>query len=71
MKKKNALQFINEMGNPFSILTKDFEGKKSINFGIYGIPETILINSELSILKKYIGPIDAKDVKEINTIVNK
>tara|TARA_Y100001980_G_C14422922_1_gene213432 strand:- start:47 stop:565 length:519 start_codon:yes stop_codon:yes gene_type:complete len=69
--KKNALQFINEMGNPFSILTKDFEGKKSINFGIYGIPETILINSELSILKKYIGPIDAKDVKEINTIVNK
>tara|TARA_Y100001970_G_C14071784_1_gene769837 strand:+ start:218 stop:736 length:519 start_codon:yes stop_codon:yes gene_type:complete len=69
--KKNALKFLNEMGNPFSILTRDFEGKKSVNFGIYGIPETILINHELRILKKYVGPIDAKDVKEINSIVNK
>ena len=59
------------MGDPFFILTKDPEGKKSINFGIYGIPETILIDNELKILKKYVGPINNKDVKEINRIVNK
>ena len=69
--RKNALKFLNEMGNPFSILTKDLEGKKSVNFGIYGIPETILINNELKILKKYVGPINSKDVKEIEKIINK
>ena len=69
--KKNALKFLSDMGDPFFILTKDPEGKKSINFGIYGIPETILIDNELKILKKYVGPINNKDVKEINRIVNK
>ena len=69
--KKNAIKFLSEMGNPFSILTTDFDGKKSVNFGIYGIPETILINEDLKILKKYVGPIDTKDVREIKKIINK
>jgi cytochrome c biogenesis protein CcmG/thiol:disulfide interchange protein DsbE len=59
------------MGNPFFILTKDPEGKKSIDFGVYGIPETILVNQDLIILKKYIGPLDLKDVNEIKKIINK
>ena len=33
--------------------------------GIYGIPESILINKELTIIKKIIGPIDQKQLKEI------
>ena len=67
----NAKQFLQEMGNPFYILTKDFKGKKSVNFGVYGIPETILINSELVILKKYIGPLSSKDVNEIGKLIKK
>ena len=69
--KKNAMEFLKEMGNPFFILTKDPEGKKSVNFGIYGIPETILINKDLKILKKYVGPLSGKDVREIKRIVKK
>ena len=69
--KKNAMEFLKEMGNPFFILTKDLEGKKSVNFGIYGIPETILINKDLKILKKYVGPLSRKDVREIQRIVKK
>ena len=69
--KKNAMEFLKEMGNPFFILTKDLEGKKSVNFGIYGIPETILINKDLKILKKYVGPLSDKDVREIQRIVKK
>ena len=59
------------MGNPFFILAKDPYGKKSVNFGIYGIPETILINKDLKILKKYIGPLNFKDVSEIKKITQK
>ena len=69
--KKNAMEFLKEMGNPFFILTKDLEGKKSVNFGIYGIPETILINKDLKILKKYVGPLSDKDVREIQRIIKK
>ena len=69
--KKNAMEFLKDMGNPFFILTKDPEGKKSVNFGIYGIPETILINKDLKILKKYVGPLNDKDVREIQRIVKK
>ena len=67
----NARQFLQDMGNPFYILTKDSKGKKSVNFGVYGIPETILVNPELVILKKYIGPLSSKDVKEIEKLIKK
>ena len=47
--KENAKSFLKENGNPFDILTEDKDGKNSVNFGVYGIPETILIDSELKI----------------------
>ena len=60
-KKENALKFLNENGNPYDLLAKDEFGKYSINFGIYGIPESILIDKNLNVLKKFIGPISEKD----------
>ena len=50
--------------------TKDKQGKKAVDFGVYGIPETILVNKNLIILKKYIGPLNIKDVNEIKKIIN-
>ena len=49
---ESAKSFLKENGNPFDILAEDKNGKNSVNFGVYGIPETILIDSELKILKK-------------------
>ena len=69
--KENAKDVLRENGNPFDILAEDKEGKNSVYFGVYGIPETILIDSELKILKKYIGPLNIKDVNEIRKIVKK
>ena len=68
---KNAKKFLNEMGNPFFISTEDPNGKLSINFGIYGIPETILVNDDMTILKKYVGPLDLSDVNEIKRLIKK
>ena len=69
-KKNNAMKFLNDLGNPYTYLAKDYLGKQSINFGIYGIPETILVNSEFTILKKYIGPLSESDFEEIKKIIN-
>ena len=69
-KKNNALNFLNNLGNPFYYLAKDEQGKQSISFGIYGIPESILINKELIIIKKFIGPLNTKDLEEIKKTIN-
>ena len=50
-KKENALKFLDVNGNPYDLLAKDEFGKYSINFGIYGIPESILIDENFIILK--------------------
>ena len=70
-KNINALNFLNELGDPYDILAKDELGKQSVNFGIYGIPESILINKELIILKKFIGPISENDYQYIKNIIKK
>ena len=64
-KKKNANNFLKELGNPYSFVGKDSKGKISILFGVYGIPESILVNSDLVIIKKIIGPIDQIQYDEI------
>ena len=69
--EKDAKKFIEEFKNPYYFLAKDYDGRTSINFGIYGIPETILVNQDLKILKKYVGPLDIKDVNEIKKIIKK
>ena len=70
-KKANAINFLKENGNPYDELAKDELGKNSVSFGIYGIPESILINKDLVILKKFIGPISEKDYNYIKQIVKK
>jgi len=49
--KKNASEYLVDLGNPYNVLLIDTDGKQSVNFGIYGIPESILINSNSWYLK--------------------
>ena len=41
-----------------------------MNFGIYGIPESILIDKNLIIIKKFVGPLSPEDLKSIVEIIN-
>ena len=68
-KKDEAEQFLKELGNPYDHLLIDQDGRFSINLGVYGIPESILLNKELKILKKFIGPLDSKRVIEIIEVI--
>ena len=67
--KKNAKQFLDNLGNPYDYITTDNSGKQSINFGVYGIPESILIDKDLIIIKKIIGPINKKDFDYIKKTI--
>ena len=69
-KKKQAESFLNDLGNPYDFLTKDELGKSSVKFGVYGIPESILVNKDLMILKKFVGPLSIEDYDSIIEIIN-
>ena len=68
-KKELASIFLKDLGNPYRFLLKDIEGKHSVSFGIYGIPESLLINNNI-IIKKFVGPLSLENYKEIKEIIN-
>ena len=68
-KNTQAKKFLSELGNPYDLLAKDKDGKQSVRFGIYGIPESILVNKDFMIIQKFVGPLSSDDYKSIIKIV--
>jgi cytochrome c biogenesis protein CcmG/thiol:disulfide interchange protein DsbE len=53
----NAAKFLSELGNPYAALGTDVSGRSGIDWGIYGVPETYVINKSGLITYKQIGPL--------------
>tara|TARA_B100000965_G_C19556460_1_gene742456 strand:- start:387 stop:905 length:519 start_codon:yes stop_codon:yes gene_type:complete len=69
-KENNAKQFIAKNGNPYELILSDKNGTIAIELGAFGVPETFVIH-EKKIIKKYIGPLDEKNIFEILRITKK
>ena len=65
----NAKKFINDFGNPYSKILIDKDGTLGVEFGVYGVPETFLIDKNKDIIKKFVGPINQEIVNEIKSII--
>jgi len=63
-RNENALRFLGELGNPFSAIGVDPNGKAAIDWGVYGIPESFLVSADGTIIYKRAGPFDEKTLKE-------
>ena len=59
----NARRFLNRYGNPFVATGRDENGRTSIDWGVYGVPETFLIGRDGRIAYKLIGPITGENLK--------
>ena len=66
---KNAKRFINEFGNPYFMIITDKNGIISIDLGAIGVPETFIINKDKKIIKRFLGSLNEKSLKEINLIL--
>ena len=55
--RATALQLLEDEGNPYTVTASDPEGRLSIDYGVYGAPETFLIDRNGVIRYKQIGPI--------------
>lgn len=56
-KPENAARYLSELGNPYDFIGADQQGQVSIEFGVYGVPETFLIDRNGFIRAKYVGEI--------------
>jgi len=65
----NAVDWLKNLGNPYSDIPIDRDGKIAIDWGVYGIPETYIINSKGIIKYRHVGPITKKIYKKINSLI--
>ena len=56
-KDNNAVNFLDSLGNPYFKIGADKSGRVAINWGLYGVPETFIINSEGEIIYRHAGPV--------------
>lgn len=54
---KNAVRFLETLGNPFVAVGADKAGRTSIDWGVYGVPETFVVNASGCITYKHVGPL--------------
>ena len=65
--REDALQWLQHYGDPYKLSAFDPLGRTGIDFGVYGVPETYVVDKEGIIRYKHIGPITQEDLD--NTIV--
>ncbi len=61
---ENAARYLSELGNPYDFVGGDPQGQVSIEFGVYGVPETFLIDKDGIIRAKYVGEITPKVLRK-------
>ena len=67
---KKTTKWLKKLGNPYSNVLIDKNGKIAIDWGVYGIPETFIVNSSGIIKYRHVGPITDKIYKKINLLIN-
>ncbi|MCC6915796.1 DsbE family thiol:disulfide interchange protein [Nitrosomonas sp.] len=61
--RDTAMQWLKQFGNPYEISIVDADGKVGIDYGVYGVPETYVIDKQGIIRYKHIGPVTIESLK--------
>lgn len=60
-----GLAFLRELGDPFQRVGVDADGRASVEWGVYGVPETFVVNGDGEIVYKHVGPIQNDDLDRL------
>jgi len=60
----DARSWLRELGNPYDVVAVDSQGQVGLDWGVYGVPETFVIDADGTIRFKHIGPVDARVIEE-------
>jgi cytochrome c biogenesis protein CcmG/thiol:disulfide interchange protein DsbE len=61
---ENGRRFLGRYGNPFAALGVDPKGRGAIDWGVYGMPETFVVDGNGRIAYKHVGPLTPKSIVE-------
>lgn len=61
-KPADAIRFLGRYGNPYAAIGADTLGHNGIEWGVYGTPETFVLNGRGEIVYKHVGPITAESL---------
>lgn len=64
---QEAKNWLNELGNPYQFTVQDSQGQAGIDWGVYGVPETFVIDSQGIIRHKFTGPLTKESIN--NTLI--
>ena len=71
----NSSFFLLELGNPYTLIGADRSGRTGIEFGVYGVPETFVIDTNGVVVYRFVGPVldadDIEDMREANFSVDR
>lgn len=62
--RDTAIQWLRQFGDPYTVSVVDPEGRVGIDYGVYGVPETYVIDKQGIIRHKQIGPVTVKSLQE-------
>jgi len=63
-KRTDALEWLKSMGNPYILNVQDADGRVGMDYGVYGVPETYLIDKTGVIRFKQIGPLTLESIEK-------
>lgn len=63
-KPEDSRAFLDRFGNPYGRVGVDRSGRTAIDFGVYGVPETYIVDASGRIRYRHVGPLAAADIRE-------
>jgi cytochrome c biogenesis protein CcmG/thiol:disulfide interchange protein DsbE len=63
-KPNNALSFLDELGDPYTAIGADTTGRMALDWGVYGVPETYVVDGNGTIILRFAGPVTERVMRE-------
>lgn len=60
----NAQAFLDELGDPYAAIGTDLQGRMALDWGVYGVPETYVIDGDGTVLLRFPGPVTQRVLTE-------
>jgi len=61
---EQASAWLDELGDPFAKIGADRDGRVAIDWGVYGVPETFVVDGAGRIRHRFVGPLQARDIDQ-------
>lgn len=62
---QNALRFLDQLGNPYAAIAADPAGRAAIEWGVYGVPETFVVDGAGNVVLRHPGPLTPQIVETV------